>query len=395
MDKERYIDRRSLVIALGMLLIITYASLYPFRVRNHPDPAGPFHALLSNLNRLTRPSDILANVLFYVPFGFFLARSFMRFRPTIIVAFGTSTGFLLSVAMESLQFYIVGRYTAMSDVYADTAGALLGAMVGCLSQSLSGPLSFALPRNRFVVLLLVSWLGGRLFPYVPVMDVHKYWDALKPLIFDPVLLPMDVYAHAVAWLAVALLLEALFGAARSRIALALLLPAVLFARILIARIILSPAEVLGGVAAMLAWIFLSRFRPRAIIVTVLFVTGVVLQSLEPFQFTSMARAFGWLPFRSFLVGRIQDAIISFFEKVFAYGCLVWLLTRSGCSWFSSTVWGATLVLTLRLVQIYLPGRSAEITDPVMVLIIAGIMRLISDARFEERPEPQRASSVTS
>jgi hypothetical protein len=278
-------------------------------------------------------------------------------------------------------------------VYADTAGAPLGATAGCLTLRVTGPFSSGPPANRFVILLLMSWLGGRLFPYVPVIHAHKYWDALKPLIFAPVLPPLDVYWHLASWLAIALLLEALFGAARSRAALGVLLSAVLLARILITRIVLSPAEVVGGIAAVLAWILLSRLRARAIIVTVLFVTGVVLQSLEPFQFTTMARAFGWVPFRSFLIGPLNAAIISFFEKVFVYGCLVWLLARSGCSWFSSTFWGVTLVMGLRLIQIYLPGRSAEITDAVMVLIIAGIMRLISDARFAERSAPQRASSV--
>jgi VanZ family protein len=392
-EKERYIDRSSLVIASGMLLIIVYASLYRFRTRIHPDPIGPFRFLLSTWNTLSKPSDVLANVLFYVPFGFFFARSFTRTRQAITIALVTISGLLLSFGMESLQFYIVRRYAAMSDVYADTLGALLGAVAAFSARRVTGPFSFGPPSNRFVVLLLASWLGGQLFPYIPVINAHKYWDALKPLIFSPVLPPFDVYNLAVAWLAIALLLEALFGVARSRSALAFFFSAVVFARVLIARIVLSPAEVVGGIAAILAWTFLSRFRTRAIIVTALFVTGVVLQGLEPFQFTSTARSFGWIPFRSFLTGSLDGAVISFFEKVFSYGCLIWLLMRSGRSWLSSTVWGATLVMVLRLIQIYLPGRSAEITDAVMVLIIAGIMRLISDASFEERPEPRTASSM--
>jgi VanZ family protein len=388
MDKKLYLDRRSLIITLGMLVIIMYASLYRFRIRSDTDPAGPFRTLLAGWNTLTKPSDVLANILFYLPFGFFLARSLTTFRSAITVSFATSTGFLLSFAMESLQFYIVGRNAAMSDVYADTAGALLGSTAACLSRGFS----FGRPGNRFVILLLASWLGGRLFPYVPVADVHKYWDALKPLIFAPELPPMDLFRHAVAWMAIGLLLEALLGAARSRTALAFLLTAVLFARIVIMSVVLSPAEVVGGVAAVLAWALLSRLRVGAVIVTILFVISVVLQGLEPFRFTSTARAFGWVPFRSFLTGPIQVAIVSFFEKVFLYGCLVWLLTRSGCSWFAATAWGAVLVMTLRLMQVYLPGRSAEISDAVMVLIIAGIMRLISDASFDQRSKPQRASS---
>jgi VanZ family protein len=391
MEKERYIDRRSLVIASGMLLIIVYASLYRFRTRIHPDPAGPIRFLLSTWTTISKPSDVLANIVFYVPFGFFLSRAFARTRQAITIAF--VSGLLLSFGMESLQFYIVRRYAAMSDVYADTLGALLGAIAAYSTRRATGPFSFGRSSNRFIVVLLVSWLGARLFPYVPVINAHKYWDALKPLIFAPVLPPMDVYRHAVSWLAIALLLEASLGVARSRRAVALGFSAVVVARILIARIALSPAEIFGGIAAVLAWSLLSRLRTRAIIVTALFMTDVVLQALEPFQFTSTARAFGWIPFRSFMIGPLNGAIISFFEKVFVYGCLIWLLVRSGCSWLSSTVWGVTLVMALRLIQIYLPGRSAEITDAIMVLIIAGIMKLISDGGFERQSEPQTASSM--
>jgi VanZ family protein len=385
MEKKRYIDGRSFAIAAAMLLIIVYASLYPFRLRRQLDPAGSFNTLLSNSNIAIKPMDVLANVLFYVPFGLFFARSFIRPRPAIKLVLAASTGLLLSFAMESLQFYIVGRYASVSDVLADGAGALLGATAACLTLRLRWPVFSPLRGNRFAALLLLSWLGSRLFPYVPVLDLHKYWDALKPLVFAPVLPPVDVFRHVVSWLAVALLLEEFWGVARSRLALGLLVPAVLFGRILIARIVLSPAEVFGGLFAVLAWVFLSRLRSRTITITVLFVMSVVLQSLEPFQFNGMARAFGWTPFRSFLVGPIGTAVISFFEKVFVYGSLIWLMTRSGCSWFSSTVWATTLVMTLRLIQVYLPGRSAEITDAIMVVIIAGIMRLISDPRLKNRP----------
>jgi VanZ family protein len=383
MDKERYIDRRSLMIAAGMLVIIAYASLYQFRIRAYTNPAGPFRILFANWNTLTRPSDVLANILFYAPFGFFLARSFTRTRAAATLTLAACSGFLLSFAMESLQFYIVRRNAAMSDVYADTAGALLGATAAFLSRGLTGPLASGPSENRFVLLLLASWLGGRLFPYVPVTDLHKYWDAIKPLIDVPVLRPLDIFYEAVTWLVIGVLFEALFGRARSRKAVGLFLVLVLFARVSIMRIVLSPAEVIGGVAAVLAWALLSRLHSRTIIVTALLVVVVVLQSLEPFQFISTARAFGWIPFRSFLIGSITGAVISFFEKVFVYGCLVWLLTRSGCSWLSATASGVILVMILRLIQVYIPGRSAEITDAVMVLIMAGIMRLISDTGLEQ------------
>lgn len=87
-----------------------------------------------------------------------------------------------------------------------------------------------------------------------------------------------------------MLLEAVFGVARSRLAVVLLVAAVLIARILIAEIILSPAE----------WsALLSRLRVRAAVVAC-FVSIVIIRALEPFTFTSVPRPFGWIPFLSVL-----------------------------------------------------------------------------------------------
>jgi VanZ family protein len=379
-EQRLHIDRGSAVIAAGMLVMIVYGSLYPFSFRQ-TFPAGPFHALLATWRTLSRPADILANILFYLPFGFFIGRSLLRTRCFASIAIATGVGALLSFFMESVQSDIVGRYSAMSDVYANVIGALLGATAGCLSRRLSGPARTF--RDPSAMLLLVSWWFSRLYPYVPVIDGHKYWNALKPLVFSPMFSGVDFYRHIVTWLAVALLLDALFGAARGRLALVLLLPATLFARILIAEILLSPNEVAGGLAGVLLWItWLSRVRKRTAIVAGLFIISTVLQGLEPFYLASTPHPFGWIPFRSLIQGSIETAVVSFLEKVFTYGSLVWLLMRLGFSWARSTLYGAVLVFAIRLVQVYLPGRSAEITDVIMLLMVAGIMRLItSKPRF--------------
>ena len=81
--------------------------------------------------------------------------------------------------------------------------------------------------------------------------------------------------------------------------------------------------------------------------------------------------------RSFMRGSISAAVVSFFEKVFVYGSLIWLLMRTGMGWVWATAAAASMVMVLRMIQVYLPNRSAEITDVLMVLILAGILRLTS------------------
>jgi len=282
--------------------------------------------------------------------------------------------------MEMIQYYDAGRYTAMSDVYCVAIGTVLGSLAGFVIKSESSfPWLRKISARPFVVMLLASWLSYRLYPFVPVIDLHKYWDAVKPLLFNPQVSGLSVSQHAISWLAVALLLEDLLGTVRGRWATIMLFPAVLFLRILIDGIELSPSEVCGGALALLIWnLAISRFRGRTILVAALFAGTVVLQGLEPFQFSSVARPFGWVPFVSFLKGPLNTAIASFFNKVFTYGCLIWLLARAGFSPRMSAVLGGALVFGIRLTQVYLPGRSAEITDLIMLLLIAGIMQLLSE-----------------
>ncbi len=163
------------------------------------------------------------------------------------------------------------------------------------------------------------------------------------------------------------------------------------ARILIMDIVLSRAEVFGGVLGAVLWIFvLSRMRTRVIVVAGLFAVLVVVQALAPFNFTHATHSFGWIPFRSFVTGSEEKAVASFLEKTFMYGCLVWLFAQAGSSWLSATGC-VVLVFASHWMQIYLPGRSAEITDVTLLLIVAAIMWLMSNNT--KAKEPQRINAV--
>jgi VanZ family protein len=78
--------------------------------------------------------------------------------------------------------------------------------------------------------------------------------------------------------------------------------------------------------------------------------------------------------------------------VFTYGSLLWLLTRAGFSLASATIVSAALVFALRYAQVYLPGRSAEITDVVMVLVLALVMKLLADDPAPRHAKPRPASA---
>jgi VanZ family protein len=73
--------------------------------------------------------DVVQNLVVFAPFGFLLRRTLARATPgstaPIIAPVLIATAFAL--AMESMQSVIPGRYSAITDVMLDAAGAALGA----------------------------------------------------------------------------------------------------------------------------------------------------------------------------------------------------------------------------------------------------------------------------
>jgi hypothetical protein len=181
------------------------------------------------------------------------------------------------------------------------------------------------------------------------------------------------------WLALALLLEALVGIARSRLAIPLLASTVLVARIVIIDTVLSPAEVGGAVLGLLVWnAGLSRLQIRVQIVAALVAGVVVIRVLEPFRFSATAHPFEWIPFLGFMQGSLEVNVRSFLEKSFTYGTLIWLTARAGSTLVTAASLSGGFVLCLHFAQAYLPGRSAGITDTIMVLILATTMKLMDE-----------------
>jgi hypothetical protein len=213
---------------------------------------------------------------------------------------------------------------------------------------------------------------------VPTIDLHKYWDALKPVILNPTLPLEGLYRHTTIWLTTFALIEALVGKRRSAILAPLFCGCMLTARVLIVDATLSAAEITGAAAAVCFWpgmLALSSRRRAAALFTLLG-GAVIAERLQPFQFQHVARDFGWIPFRSLMEGSIAVNVMSFFEKSFLYGSLLYLFTEAAGSLRAAVfIVGGGLFAT-SWAEIYLPGRSAEITDLIMALLIAGGFALL-------------------
>ena len=61
-----------------MAAVILYGSFYPFEFRIPPDGIGPVATFLDSWNARPGRGDFIANILLYLPFGFFFMLGFRR-----------------------------------------------------------------------------------------------------------------------------------------------------------------------------------------------------------------------------------------------------------------------------------------------------------------------------
>ena len=371
--------RGNFSIATAVIVaVIIHGSLYPYDFRVPPGSTGAIGALINSwADPPSSFGDLIANVLLYVPFGFFGALAIRRGAGRRFWLM-TLAGLILCAGVELAQFYDESRVTNMSDVYLNTLGTSLGAAGGIALGADSRLLLWReISASPVPVLFLIAMLGYHLYPYVPTINLHKYWDALKPIILAPSVAPYGIFRYFALWLTVSYLIGAVTGLKRSRLYVPLFIVLVLISRVFIETLVLTLPEVIGAALALGFWLILiGRPRTRTLIVTAVLCAMIVSQRLEPFEFQTTPRNFGWLPFRSYMHGSLAVNTVSFLEKYFLYGSLVWLFARARVRFWLATLLVATLLLATSYAETYLPGRSAEITDTVMTFIIAGIIALL-------------------
>lgn len=375
---QRSVHRNLVVAAILVTGVIIYGSLYPFRLREVT--GNPVLYLLGTWK--DPPSgrgDLIANILLYMPYGFFAALAISGWRSAAKkLIWVTVGGFVLCTTMELSQYYFDERVTNMSDVYLNTFGSALGAIGGVvLGSDFRWPFLRELSAKPFPTLLLAAWFGYRLYPYVPTIDLHKYWHAIRPLLSVSDFAPFDLFRFTIVWLILSYLIQTIFGARQFRFVFLAFAAVEFIGKIFILNNVLKWAEILGALLAYLFWGLFQRTPRRAAILATLMVTLVILLRLEPFQLSPTPHSFGWIPFLSFMNGSLEVDIQSFLEKFFLYGSAIWILIEAGMSLGGATALVAIGLFITSVIETYLP-RSAELTDATLAVAIAVIYRLVPD-----------------
>src|SRR4051812_41839062 len=154
------------MLLAGALLLIALATLWPM-----PGPPHTWGFCLVCGGRGL--ADLLLNIALFMPLGAALA---LRGRSRGRI---TQLALLLSAAIELSQFYIPGRDPSISDVIANTSGAVLGALVVGSASVWLNPrpvLASRLSRTTTILAALMCLATGLLLtPAYPDSPYFGQW----------------------------------------------------------------------------------------------------------------------------------------------------------------------------------------------------------------------------
>jgi VanZ family protein len=380
-------ERRTAAWLLAVILfLIVFGSLYPFSFSLAG--AGALERLGELPRAGTTRSDVAANILLYLPLGTCLAWLLAARQGAAVAVLGaTLVAAALSFSIEFAQLYETRRVASLADLTCNTAGAFIGAGLALAIARTRRRLNVSpfagFLRHPVAAALFFSWIGYRLAPFALVFDTAEWAASLARFAASGWPAPGEVLGHLVAWLTILFFGERLMPGRAVALA-AGAMGTVLAGRVLFSGLGIEAAEVSGMVAALLLARTLTGLpRPRAArFLAAALLAVIAWQGLAPFDFQLAQDRFALLPFGESLTQYRAANLADTFLRVFTNGTLVWLLFQAGLSALAATTVGAGAVFAVELLQTWLPGQTAEITDPLLAVCAGGLIAL-----FERDGDP--------
>jgi len=355
--------------------LVVYGSLYPwhfyFARGGSVAPWLLLHSWPGELNRFVM-RDIALNIILYLPIGL-LAFVVLSRRGLNAGAFALACvlAFLLSIGMEILQVYVPGRDPSILDVASNLLGGCAGALLGLLYRPvLEKRLQRPSAGQGSAGFLLALWAISRWYPFFPALSRHHLAEIAAIFRNTPVA-PIDVCHSLAVWFAAVLAFRTVAG--RSRPLELLAAVAALAGGLFVAGRGITASDAAGAVLAILLWAALPENR-RPSVALALLVIAIAARELAPFHFAAAASPFWWVPFAATFQSERAAAVAVLAGKAFDYGMVLWLLRgrHSGPAWSASGF--AAALLACEMAQRYVPGRIPEITDSVLVLLLAIVLQ---------------------
>lgn len=370
-------------------LLLTYGTLFPLEhiAWDTPVAIGQLFDWEAARRSLSM-SDLMVNLLVYLPWGWLLFRCLGFLPVTLAFLLTVALGAGLSTTLEYIQLFIPARVSSFSDILINTLGTALGALGAITLHHL--PLGRGLRQLRQTIfetdrladlgiLVLGVWALSELTPLVPSLDFGNLKHGIKP-VWSVLTAPGSVQGRkvliaALEFLALGILLR---QSLRSRVGFWklfwMILGGVMLLKVPVVGRQLSAEDCLGLVGAFIILGVLGqavRSRTGALLGLVAMISARILDGLSIGDGASLTTyAFNWIPFAGQHNGLV--GLIDILLGIWPYLALVFLVIRlTGSAHLLVMVAGAVAVFSLSFYlewrQQQIPGRYPDATDAYLAL----------------------------
>lgn len=406
-----YGSRLLIILACVYFFLLVYASLMPYDFRSSVDVGWvvnkALHAWPVNPYARVSGSDVLSNLLLYIPLGFLLAahlatKQLPRWRSCLVAVVLCC---LTSLMVETAQIFSLSRTASITDLIMNTISGTIGAFCG----GLWGPTLWqhALttlhkrqqhsPLDLLTLVFATLLTADALAPFLPTILLRQIWRSMKASQFHPI---AGFSSHAWHWwLVTHVLIYLVFtllvsqwstrdkgklGALKAVLCCMIFTTGLEFGKLFIASRVINLSNLVANFSGIaLAALLLSFWRvplSRQLRLTlgIIGVTGYILYlGWQPFNFQfgaspialKLPHGVELLPFYHYAMGASLNHVRLFLQTILLSATLVYFVRlRFEC--FDRCWWHLPFILLLTGAigvlqeggQLFLPSRTPSMTD---------------------------------
>jgi hypothetical protein len=365
------------ILLLVVITLIAYGSFFPFAYVSHTPTQGDLVHLFLGWPRHVSIVDAVGNLLLFLPLGLCIPAMAPRRRTW---GFWALCCIAFAWGLQYLQFWFPSRDPTGSDAWFNTAGILVGLALGTRTQAVvqehKSRLATASPLWPVASILLLLWLAYRWFPLVPSLDIGNLLNALAPLLLRPSWEGGRVLHDTAAWLFWFLLLQHSPWHTISARASGLVAVAVLLIEPIFWYSVVSLSNVMGLVLALVLRPWFTHGPAAMRRVAVLLLASIAVSGLTPWPRLGTPKDFLWVPFAGLLNGNMLGNTAVLLEKSYLYGGVILLLGQLGLRLPVAGLLLASGLLGIEWLQRWSPGRTPELTDPLLAFLLGIIFHAV-------------------
>jgi len=293
---------------------------------------------------------------------------------------------MFAYLLQLAQFFTPRRVPTVGDVFYNVWGALFGIILASFMERLFER-NEALAKDWFEnysVSAAIAFFGVLyfLFPFFFQIDIDVFIQGASPIWLPPWILPQYFIVLLAYWLSILMLLKHNDWLGFSVRAQMLFIFAIFFLKIISAHNFIDLNWIL---AASLACFVINRVPAKfqAPISLVSLSIALIITAIFPWKVKMIFGDFNYIPLNSYLNGSLWLNTRLFLEKIFLYGSILFFAKVVFDSWKLSLFFSVGLVLFVEVLQLFISLGQADVTEPLIVLVLAYIFYQLKNIQPSE------------